>query len=379
MDWQDLLMWAPVLGALASVTWLVSRVNQLTTELAEARRRLRQAEQRLGALHKIALSLSTTLDLSRLLETILEQLGQLWGYHHGAILLHDPATDELVVAASRAYAHAPGQRVAAGQGICGAVFRSSKPLVIDDVTKDKRYIEGVAGAHSELAVPLMWEGHVLGVLNVESLQVGAYSDTDLDLLTTVAEQAAAAIGNARLHQETQHLAITDQQTGLFNYRHFQEQLAAAVCEAKQVGAPVALLMVDLDFFKRCNDTYGHPTGDAVLEQLAQVLRESCRADDQVFRYGGEEFTVILPGAVDADALRVAERVRERVAQHTYLTRSGRRLDWPITVSIGVASYPQDALSEVDLLIAADRAMYAAKALGRNRVVSAAAGAPALLA
>ncbi|HYF77092.1 MAG TPA: sensor domain-containing diguanylate cyclase [Symbiobacteriaceae bacterium] len=376
MDW---LLMALLLGLLCITTGLAVRARRLSRELVAAQAKLKQAEQRLGALHQIALSLSTTLDLSRLLETILEQLGRLWGYHHGAILLHDPDTDELVVAASRAYCHAPGQRFPADRGITGAVFTGGKALVIDDVTRDHRYIDGVAGAHSELAVPLMWEGHVLGVLNVESHQVKAYSSTDLDLLTTVAEQAAAAIGNARLHQETRHLAITDQHTGLYNYRHFQEQLAATVREAQLTGMPAALFMVDLDFFKRCNDTYGHPTGDVVLEQLARLLRESCRADDQVFRYGGEEFTIILPGTTDADALRVAERIRERVAQHSFLTRSGRRLDWPVTVSIGVASYPRDGLSEVDLLIAADRAMYAAKARGRNRVVSAAAGAPALLA
>jgi diguanylate cyclase (GGDEF)-like protein len=363
------------------VVWikLLATVARLSRELAEARANLKQAEQRLTALHQIALSLSTTLDLSRLLEVILEQLGQLWGYHHGAILLHDPATDELVVAASHEYSRAAGQRIAAGLGICGEVFRTGRPLVIDDVTGDPRYIEGVPGAQSELAVPLVWEGQVLGVLNVESPQAKAYGETDLDLLTTVAEQAAAAIGNARLHQETHHLAITDQQTELYNYRHFQERLAAAVREAQLTATPMSLLMLDLDFFKRCNDTYGHLTGDAVLQQLARLLRDSCRADDQVFRYGGEEFTVILPGTADADALRVAERIRERVAQHGFVTRSGRRLDFPITVSIGVAGYPRDAMSEVDLLIAADRAMYAAKGAGRNRVVPAGAGAPLLLA
>lgn len=376
MDWLFPALLLVTLGALA---WCVRRSVRLSRELADTRARLRQAEQRLGALHKIALSLSTTLDLNRLLETILEQLGSLWGYHHGAVLLHDPDTDELVVAASRAYAHAPGQRIAAGLGICGEVFRTGKPLVIGDVTADGRYIQGVAGAHSELAVPLVWEGHVLGVLNVESHQMGAYSDKDLDLLTTVAEQAAAAIGNARLHQQTRHLAITDQQTELYNYRYFQEQLGTAVRQAQLMGTPIALLMVDLDFFKRCNDTYGHPTGDAILQQLGRILRDSCRTDDMVFRYGGEEFTVILPDTTDGDALRVAERIRERVAHHSFVTRSGRRLDFPVTVSIGVASYPRDGLSEVNLLIAADKAMYAAKARGRNRVVSAASGAPALLA
>lgn len=377
-----LLSWmlrAYLLGwiAMLAVGLFVGYLSRQTGRLAGLNQELKQAQQRLTALHQIALSLSTTLDVGRLLDTVLDQLGQLWGYDHGAVVLYDEATDELMVAAARGYEGSLGHRFPSTAGISGAVFRTGQPAFVPDVSKDHRYLPGVAGARSEMAVPLVWEGRILGVLNVESRIAGAYGAADLDLLATVAEQAAAAIGNARLHQRTRDMAIRDAHTGLFNYRHFQEQLAATVRDAQLTGAPCSLVMLDLDLFKRCNDTYGHLTGDSVLQQLSRVLRDSCRSEDLLFRYGGEEFTLILPGAPEDTAILVAERIRERVAAYPFVTRSGRRLDFPITVSLGVAAYPRDGLSQVDLLIAADTALYAAKAAGRNRVMTARQGAAAV--
>lgn len=357
-------------AATATLAVYVGSLTRQTRKLAGVNANLRQAQQRLTALHQIALSLSTTLDVGRLMSMILDQLGALWGYDHGAILLVDEQTQELVVAAANDYLDRPGTRLPMGRGICSAVAISGEPVCLGDVTRDPRYVPGVAGARSELAVPLVWEGCTLGVLNVESPTPNAYGESDLNLLTTVAEQAAAALGNARLHQTTHHLAITDPHTGLYNYRYFQEQVGTIIRDAQLTGTPCSLVMLDLDHFKRCNDTYGHPTGDAVLSQLARLLRESCRHEDMLFRYGGEEFAVILPGTGPDLAVRVADRIRERVEAHTFTTLSGRPLDFPITVSLGVSSYPRDGLTPVDLVIAADNALYTAKEGGRNRVASA---------
>jgi diguanylate cyclase (GGDEF)-like protein len=351
--------------------FFVGRNTRQVRVLGKANAAMRNAQQRLTALHQIATSLSNTLDVGRLLDTILEQLGNLWGYDHGAVLLLDEAAGELVQAASRGYKLPPGRRFPATDGICGAVVQSGQAIFVADVGQDPRYIPGLRGARSELAVPLIWDGRTLGVLNVESELPAAYDQTDLDLLATVAEQAAASIGNARLHEQTRNQAITDENTGLYNYRHFQDQVAAAVRTAQLTGSPCSLLMLDLDHFKRVNDTYGHLTGDSVLQQMARVLRDSCREEDQLFRYGGEEFAVLLPDAAEETALRVAERIRERVAGHGFVTRSGRRLDFAVTASLGVATYPTDALSQMDLILAVDNALYGAKDAGRNRVMTAA--------
>lgn len=369
MLYRFLLLW---LGLLAMAVLALYLARQ-TRALHRANADLREAQQRLTALHQIALSLSTTLDVGKLLETILAQLGQLWGYDHGDILLVDEVTGDLVVAASRGNMNGPGHRLPADQGICSMVARTGAPLFVRDVTADPRYVPGLQGARSELAVPLVWEGRILGVLNVESDKPNAYGQADLDLLTTVAEQAAAAIGNARLHQQTRNLAITDPHTGLYNYRYFQEQMAAMVRDAQLSGGTCSLLMMDVDHFKKVNDTYGHPTGDALLQQVARALRECCRQEDLLFRYAGDEFAILLPEATSEVALRVAERVRDRVASYSFSTRSGRRLDFGITVSLGVATYPRDGLTPVDLVLAADTALYAAKGAGRNRVVVAGQG------
>jgi len=330
---------------------------------------LRQAQQRLAALHTIALSLSTTLDVNRLTEKILEQLGRLWGYDFGAILLLDDETGDLVVAEARGYVAGAGHRIAAGAGIVGAVVLAGAPICVGDVAQDPRYIEGIEGARSELAVPLVWEGKTLGILNVESRLPDAYGPSDVTLLSTVAEQAAASLGNARLHQQTRHLAMTDPHTGLYNYRYYQDQVTAMVRDSQISGVPFALIMLDIDHFKRVNDTYGHPTGDTVLEQVARVLRESCRQGDLSYRYGGEEFAITLPGTSPDVVLRVAERIREKIAGFPFITKSGRRLEFPMTVSVGVACFPRDGMTHVDLLLAADKALYSAKAAGRDRVVS----------
>lgn len=360
--------WAGVAAVALGI--YVGSFTKQTRILEEVNADLRQAQQRLSALHRIALSLSATLDITTLLDTILEQLAGLWGYDCGAILLYDASRHELVLAAGRGYAREIGFRYPADQGLTGEVMRTGTPACVSDVGRDPRYIPGLEGARSNVAVPLVWQGQTIGVLNVESLQTNAYGPGDLALLTTVAEQAASSIGNARLHQQTKEASITDAHTGLFNYRHFQEQVGIVMREAQLTSSTCSLVMVDLDHFKDCNDTYGHPTGDDVLQQLAKVLRDSCRGDDLVFRYGGEEFAVILPNASADVAVIVAERIRERVALHRFTARSGYSLDLTLTASLGVANYPRDAISSIDLVIAADKALYQAKSTGRNQVVTA---------
>ncbi len=354
--------------ATLALGYYVGDLTRQTRHITAINADLRQAQQQLGALHQIALSLSTTLDGNRLMEIILEQLGKLWGYDYGAILLVDEESGDLVLAAAHGYEAHVGMHMKPDEGICGAVLKSGMPVCVGDIEADGRYVYGVPGAKSELAVPLTWEGKTLGVLNVEAKMHDAFGATDVALLTTVAEQAASYLANARLHHHTRQLAITDPHTGLFNYRHYMDQVSSMVNQAQLTGSHFSLLMLDLDHFKRVNDTYGHPTGDVVLEQAAKLLRLSCRGMDQVYRYGGEEFAVILPDADKAVAALVADRIRERIASHTFISRQGRPLDFRMTISIGVGAYPQDGVTQVDLILAADRALYAAKRTGRNKVV-----------
>jgi two-component system, cell cycle response regulator len=171
-----------------------------------------------------------------------------------------------------------------------------------------------------------------------------------------------AEANTRLAQ----LAVTDGLTGLYNHRHLHERLSLEVERSQRSGLPLSLLMLDVDHFKQFNDTFGHPAGDEVLRQLARVLNDTRRANDVVARYGGEEFAVILVDTAKFTAAKVAERVRERIAAHDFTEAAQRAGN--ISVSIGVATFPDDGADAEGLVRAADTALYAAKRAGRNRVV-----------
>jgi diguanylate cyclase (GGDEF)-like protein len=173
--------------------------------------------------------------------------------------------------------------------------------------------------------------------------------------------------NLRLTQ----LAVTDGLTGVNNHRRFQEALHAEILRAERHQRPMGVLMFDVDFFKRVNDTMGHPAGDELLRRLAAVLGQDLRQTDLIARYGGEEFAVLLPETTKSEAMQVAERMREAVEE----TINSGNTTWPqkITVSVGVATFPEDGKSAEAVLSAADQAMYVAKRAGRNRVIGARGG------
>jgi diguanylate cyclase (GGDEF)-like protein len=170
--------------------------------------------------------------------------------------------------------------------------------------------------------------------------------------------------NARLER----LAVTDGLTGVFNHRRFQEQLQAEILRSDRHKRPLSVLMIDVDFFKKVNDALGHPAGDELLRRLAEVLSADLRQTDLIARYGGEEFAVLLPETSKTEAVQVAERMRQAVESQL----NGEGAKWPvrITVSIGVATFPEEGPSGEQVLVAADQAMYVAKRQGRNRVIGA---------
>ena len=169
------------------------------------------------------------------------------------------------------------------------------------------------------------------------------------------------LANKRLRK----LSVTDGLTELFNHRHIHELLHEEFERTKRSGEPMSVVMMDLDRFKQVNDTYGHPTGDVILFETAEILRQTVREIDMVGRYGGEEFIAILPGAGEDDAVHFAERVRAAVAEHVYRDEAN---EVRMTVSGGVASFPSGHTDHPDLLIKrADEALYAAKEGGRNQI------------
>jgi diguanylate cyclase (GGDEF)-like protein len=195
-----------------------------------------------------------------------------------------------------------------------------------------------------------------------------FSSAELDLLEHLAAQAAVSLENIDLHELVQRQAITDELTGLLNHRRLQQVLGEALIEGDRAQQPVALLMLDIDNFKRVNDTHGHRQGDAVLTRVADALRSVSRPDDHAGRYGGEEMALVLPNTTLEEAGAIAERVRTAIETLDVRLAGGDQL--AVTASLGVAAFPSCAGDRGALIEAADAAMYEAKRSGKNRVVAA---------
>jgi diguanylate cyclase (GGDEF)-like protein len=257
-------------------------------------------------------------------------------------------------------------RYSVDEGVGGWVARHNEAQLVNDMVHDPRVVT-VPGTDEDepqasIIVPLVVRGEVTGVLSIDRHEGRLFDESELEPVKLFANLAAIAIDNASSYEEMQRQAISDGLTGIFNYRHFHETLKREVGRAGRYGETFCLLMMDLDHFKAVNDSIGHQAGDEVLRAVAGVLRDCSRESDFLARYGGEEFTMILPRTYLDEAQTLAERIRAAVEE---LVIDGA--DLRVTMSIGVAAYPESALDSDGVLGASDAALLRAKTRGRNRV------------
>jgi diguanylate cyclase (GGDEF)-like protein len=351
---------------------LTTLASQVSVALDNARlyEEARSRIIELKTLHEVGSTVSSTLKLETLLSQVCLILEETFKYYKIAILLVNPQTDELELMASHGYGDKRdnlGRRLRIGRdGITGMVAGSGEAVVIDDVTKHPRYICIDPKTRSEIAVPLTFNNRVIGVLNVESDVPSAFDRVDQRLLTTLANQVAVAVENARLYEETEQLAVTDGLTEVFNHRYFQGFLDRELSRARRYNRPLSLIMIDLDRFKDINDTHGHQAGDLVLQRVAVAVKSQARDVDLVARYGGEEFMVVLPETGKREAHALAERIRQAVREQSY-TLPDETPPPRVTISLGVASYPEDGSEKSELVDRVDKALYRSKTEGRDRV------------
>jgi diguanylate cyclase (GGDEF)-like protein len=309
---------------------------------------------------------------------VLEEAVRQAGAREGSLMLVDRADRCLKVARARGE-HSAVLRsvsVAAGEGIAGRVADDGRPLLVEEIESDgrlrrprrPRYRTG-----SFLVVPLRVHRRVIGVINLADKEADApFSAEDLDAVLTVTAHASWALQRSALHgrvRELREQAVTDPLTGLANRRFLETRLREEAGRTRRHGSPFTLSMIDLDDFKNYNDRQGHPAGDALLAAIARVIRVAARDTDLVTRYGGDEFAVVSPDTGAAEAVSLIERIRTAVAAHRFglpgLPDSGG-----VTLSAGVACFPDDADDPDTILRAADDALYRAKAAGRDRVACA---------
>ncbi len=327
-------------------TELTSRMGELEAE----RGRFKETLQRYGE------TLAATHDLNALVGAVLDTAVQATRARGGRLLLYDAERGEAIeqsrIGTARGLRSDLPVVVAAGDGLEGDALATHEPRV----SQVPRAV---------LAVPILREHHLLGLVTAIDPEEGAFSDEDVEALSALALQAGVAIENARLHRVVERQAVTDALTGLANRRQFYEVLGREYERAQRFGQPVSLILLDIDDFKVINDSRGHLAGDAVLHSVAATLAEVIREIDLASRYGGEEFAVLLPQTGPDGAANLAERLRTEIAARSI--RFGTEEITGVTASFGVAAGPVDDQTQIDLIASADAALYQAKREGKNHV------------
>lgn len=323
-------------------------------------------------LRKLAEELATSLSVAQLSQMIVQHTADLIAQGDLAVLsLTDAEGLHLSVLASRPVGKGGASRSSLkppGDLLDSWVIKNQRRLIVTHAHQDFRFDVKEAARQEDLKsviiAPLLHERKIMGILRLQSAQPEAFSNDDLRLLDTIAVLASSALSNAMLFEQTEELAIKDSMTGLYIRRYFYERLKEEHRRALLTHRPLSLLMCDLDFFKACNDKYGHGVGDLMLIHFAQILKNLAGEGIITARYGGEEFALLMPEVSRKDALVFAEKIRKTVEETKFEVRRERLA---MTVSIGVASLPEDTLDMENLIQKADDALYTAKREGRNRV------------
>jgi len=346
----------------------MQRADDEKQRLVETSRAMQRRNDQFGALYQVVSEVSESLSMRYVVRTTIREaralvqaeIVSLRRIEQNQLILagveHDDTADVSMLST-----------VPLGTGIAGRVAKRGKTIRIDDGADmqmgDADRIPGVA---SGIVVPLIVGARVVGTLACWSRSPNHFDADDERILEMMASQVATAIAAADVHEATDREAHLDPLTSLPNRRQLHEDLGTCLLEEIATGEPMTLAMVDIDNFKRFNDDFGHRVGDITLQKVSDVLRSTIRQGDHVYRFGGEEFLVVFEGARSPLATELSERLRIAV-ERTVLTGENLEPVGPLTISVGLASYPDDGVRLEELIDLADRAMYASKEGGRNRV------------
>jgi diguanylate cyclase (GGDEF)-like protein len=345
---------------------------------ADATEKLREQSEALGRqlksqreLLRVTESILTTLDPQTLLHEIAERLQTIIPVDNMAVSVHDLGARRLhsIFARGLHAAEYLKEDIPDDAGLSGAAVTTGEALLVPDELSDPRvlHLETIGPqSGAVICAPLLSGEGVQGVLTLERLGADAtFSDEEFELVKLFAAHVSVALRNATVHRAVELRASTDRLTGLLNHGALTEHMERLVSEHRRF----AMLMVDLDFFKRYNDSHGHQAGNVMLQRVAEVLRSSCRDSDLVFRFGGDEFAILLPATGLGGARVFAEKIHTAIGRVSGESANGLS----ISCSVGIGVYPRDGHDAMSVVIAADRACYAAKRSGRDRIATAADG------
>jgi diguanylate cyclase (GGDEF)-like protein len=351
----------------------ISHVVKKTIENSQMKQRLTEASTRTRKLQEISLSVAKERKVDALTRILVEGARELIQAESAVLILIDPEKAGISHTAFSGIQLNQESLLSADalKGLFGAGYSDREPVAIEEPKSHSRWnetLEHQPPIHQILSVPLFKQEKIMGVLNVmNKMDWTPFSEEEKAALSTLAVHTAVAIDNAWFLEGVERQAVTDSLTGLYNHREFQNRLLEEVERGNRYGNLFSVLILDIDHFKVLNDTHGHVTGDLILKEIVRLIRKGIRNADIPSRYGGEEFTVILPQTSKEDAKVVADRIRHSIAEYHFTTVPGHSVH--VTVSIGISSFPEDTKTREELIIMADQALYYAKNAGRNRVCS----------
>jgi diguanylate cyclase (GGDEF)-like protein/PAS domain S-box-containing protein len=338
--------------------------NELDQQNERMMGELKERSQRATMLAKMGELLQSCISRDEVFAVALGHAPQIFPAVPGAVAMLDASRSLVEIAGSWSGCNVP---TPVFEPTCCWALRTGHPHLVlaGDSTAPCEHASGVKNTY--LCIPILAQGEALGIVHFQATDEAPILDaSELSFKTTFAGQVGLSLANLRLREALRTQSIRDALTGLYNRRYLEVTLDREVRRAARAAQSLGILMIDLDHFKKFNDTYGHDAGDAVLRETAQLLAKGIRAEDFVCRFGGEEFVVILPTA-DQDASQSrAERLRSKMSGLNVI-HQGRTLG-AITISVGVAAFPQHGMSPKELMASADAALYEAKRAGRDRVV-----------
>src|SRR5215813_4413265 len=343
-----------------------------TTGGAEARREAGEV----AVFQELGKALTSSLQLDQVLRTIMEKIDEFLRPDNWSLLLLDEGKQELYfeLAVGKASQALKDVRIKLGQGIAGWVAQHGEVVIVPDTSKDTRFFGKVdektkMETRSIVAVPVKFRETCLGVIElINCIGPEGFDPRDLKLLEALSDFAAIALENARHVKRIHELTITDDCTTLYNARHMGFILETEIYRSQRYNYEFSIVFIDLDHFKQVNDTHGHLVGSRLLAEIGNALKAHCRLIDFAFRYGGDEFVLLLPQTSKENALNVARRLHKLIREGVWLEQEGLKIR--LTPSLGVASYPVDSRSKEGLLHLADEAMYLVKNTNRDSVAAA---------
>lgn len=327
----------------------------------------------MSVIHEVSRALGSSLDLEKTLDMIVDVALRVMEAEYGSLYMIDN-TRKVLIPRRVEPVCCPDDTVELplGDSITGWVAMTGEAQNVADIHKDWRFRDPLGRGNllrTQLSVPLWSKGSVIGVLNVFNKKSGSVFDTDdMQFMNLLAASAARAIENARLYTELKNQAIIDHLTGLYNFSYFQKRFEEEVRRASRYSRALALIMFDLDDFKAYNDRFGHLLGNDALFIVGRIIKDSIRDVDMAARFGGEEFVLLMP-ETGVEAVLSANRIRERVSKAHEQATNKIWLAERLTISGGVAIFPQGGSTSAELLGNADKALYCAKSTGKNKIIN----------